>query len=130
MLRWLIALFITVPVFELVLLIEIGRLTGLLPTLMLVVLTGITGAWLTRMQGLKVLRAIREDLHDGHVPTDNLMDGALIAVAGLFLLTPGLLTDTLGFILLVPGCRTSIRRALIRTLSSRFGHPGSTIDLH
>ena len=131
MLGWLIVLFIVIPLVELFLLVKIGELAGLLPTLMLVVVTGIIGAWLTRFQGLKVLKAIREDIQSGRIPTTNLADGALIAVAGLLLLTPGLLTDSCGFLLLIPPVRAWIRQILIRTLRNRFG-PSSppTLDIN
>lgn len=131
MLGWLIALFIVIPLVELLLLVKIGEVAGLLPTLMLVVVTGVIGAWLTRLQGLKVLRAIQEDLHSGRIPTANLADGALIAIAGLLLLTPGLITDCCGFLLLIPPVRAWLRRALIRALHNRFGpSPPPTIDIN
>ncbi len=130
MMRWLILLFIVVPLVELFLLIKIGELTGLLPTLMLVIITGVIGAWLTRREGFRVLRAIQEDLHNGRIPAANLADGALIAAAGLLLLTPGLMTDACGFLLLIPPCRRWIRRLILQSLSRRFSPPSPpTIDI-
>lgn len=106
----LLLLFTLVPLVELYLLIEIGGVIGVLPTVAIVIVTGVIGAALARWQGLGVLRRLQEDLAAGRPPTDALIDGLLIFVAGAVLLTPGLITDTLGFLLLVPAGRRAVRR--------------------
>ncbi len=127
----LVLVFTIVPIVELFLLVKIGGAVGLAPTLLLVVGTGALGAWLTRIQGLRVLREIRTDMEEGVMPAAALLDGALIAAAGLLLLTPGLLTDACGFLLLVPAIRARIRRALGNAIRRRFGPPGPpTIDIN
>jgi UPF0716 protein FxsA len=116
----LLLLFTVVPLVELVLLVEIGRLIGTIPTIGIVIGTGILGAWLTKLEGLRTLHGIREDLQQGRMPADRLIDGLLILVAGAVLLTPGLLTDALGFFLLVPPGRKLVRVALARAFKARF----------
>ncbi len=112
----LIGLFILVPAVELALLIEIGRRVGLLPTLLLILSTGALGAILARLQGLSTLRTIQTELSQGRLPAAALLDGLLILVAAAFLLTPGILTDCFGFLLLVPAARRWIRGELWRRL--------------
>lgn len=126
----MLLLFIIVPLVELFLLIKIGEVVGLFPTLLLVVSTGALGAWLTRLQGLRAIRRMQDDLHSGRMPTESLVDGVLILAAGLLLITPGLITDTCGFLLLVPGFRAWIRREVSRAIRRRLTPPGPpTIDV-
>ncbi len=105
----LLILFIGLPLAELALLIKIGQLHGIGLTVALVVVTGITGASLARWQGFKILQRIRAELAQGRMPAPELLDGLLILVAGAVLLTPGLITDVLGFLLLVPASRRVIK---------------------
>jgi len=123
----LLLLFIVVPVIELVLLIEIGQLVGTLPTIGLIVSTGIIGASLARQQGISTLARFRTDLDGGRLPAQAIVDGVLIFVAAVLLLTPGVLTDLFGFFCLIPACR----RLLARTLKRRFEHAvrASTINV-
>jgi len=118
MLPRLLFLFLAVPIVEMILLIEIGRRIGLLATLGIVVLTGIVGAMLARAEGLEVFRRIQNDLSEGRLPGDPLLDGVFVLAGGLLLLTPGLLTDLVGFAVLLPFTRVPIRRAVIRRLRS------------
>jgi len=106
----LLLLFTIVPLVELFLLVKLGTVVGVGPTIALVLFTGILGAWLARQQGLDVLRRVNEDLSQGRMPTEALMDGVLILIAGAVLLTPGLLTDALGFVLLIPRTRAAVRK--------------------
>jgi UPF0716 protein FxsA len=108
----LLILFILVPALELILLIEIGQLIGTLPTLALIVLTGVLGAFLARRQGATVLARVRTDFQTGQLPTDSIFDGVIILVAGAFLMTPGILTDTVGFLCLIPATRRVIKRTI------------------
>lgn len=105
-------LFVIVPIVELVLLIEIGQVVGLLPTLALVVLTGVAGAGLARAEGLRVLLQFQRELASGKLPGQALMDGISVLVGGAFLLTPGVLTDVVGFSLLLPPTRRVLQRWL------------------
>jgi UPF0716 protein FxsA len=120
----LFLLFTIIPILELALLVQLGRVIGLAPTLAVVLLTGITGAALARWQGLATLRRVQSEMAQGRVPTSPLVDGLLILVAGAFLLTPGLITDTLGFLLLIPPTRAAVRRAIVEAFRRRLQHDG------
>ena len=114
MLTKLLLLFTLVPLIELALLIKVGQHLGLLWTLGIVILTGISGAALAKHEGFTVVRQIKQDLAEGILPTARLLDGLLILAGGLLLLTPGLLTDALGLLALIPWTRTWIRSKLKR----------------
>jgi UPF0716 protein FxsA len=111
--RKLLLLFILVPALELALLIELGSRLGTAPTLLLLALTGILGALLARRQGLGALRAAQEHMQRGELPAGPIVDGILILVAAVLLITPGLLTDALGFLLLVRGFRDRVKSILV-----------------
>jgi UPF0716 protein FxsA len=121
----LLLLFTIVPLVELYLLISIGGVIGVVPTIAIVIGTGVLGAWLARWQGLAVLRRIQDEMAAGRLPTDSLIDGLLVLVAAGMLLTPGLLTDAAGFLLLVPGSRAMVRRAVAAAMArkARVGEP-------
>ena len=112
----LLALFVLLPLVELALLIQVGQAIGLLWTLVIVVLTGVLGASLARRQGLRAWLAIRAELQQGRMPGNALLDGLLILIGGVVLLTPGILTDLAGFALLVPATRNALKRSLRRRL--------------
>ena len=101
----LLFLFTIIPVIELYVLIEAGRQIGALPTVALIILTGIAGAYLARSQGFRLLSKIQQDLNSGILPASELLDGAMILAGGLLLLTPGFVTDLIGFCLLTPVTR-------------------------
>jgi UPF0716 protein FxsA len=113
----LLLLFTVVPLIELFLLVKLGTVIGIGATVLIVISTGVLGAWLARRQGLGVLRRLSEDINEGRMPASTLIDGLLILVAGAVLLTPGLITDALGFFLLVPQGRAVVRRIV----AARFG---------
>ena len=101
--------FTIIPVVEIYLLIQIGSLFGVFTSISLVVFTGFIGAYLARIQGLQTLFRIQESMREGRLPSRELLDALLIGVAGLVLLTPGFLTDTVGFVLLIPRTRNVIK---------------------
>ena len=119
MLGWLILLFVAIPLAELALLVWVGGQVGLGATVALVVVTGILGASLARSQGLATLSRFQSRLGAGEIPHQDLIDGILILLAGAVLLTPGLITDVAGFLLLVPAVRRSVRRWLVARFSAR-----------
>jgi UPF0716 protein FxsA len=109
MLLKLFLAFTIIPVVEIYLLIEIGSVFGVFTSIALVVFTGFLGAYLARIQGLQTLFRIQESLREGRMPSAELLDALLIGIAGLVLLTPGFLTDTVGFVLLIPSTRNAIK---------------------
>lgn len=112
-------LFVLVPLLELILLIRMGEWVGLWPTLALVVLTGAAGAALARAEGVRVFFQFQGELAAGRIPGQALLDGISVLVGGAFLLTPGILTDVVGFALLVPFTRRRIQRRLQAGLERR-----------
>ena len=112
MLFRLFLLFTVVPLLELYLLIQAGTYIGALPTVGIVIVTGIIGGLLARNQGLAVLRRVRQDFQEGRLPAGTFFDGLLILIAGIVLVTPGLLTDCLGFLLLIPWTRQVFKQWL------------------
>ncbi len=106
----LLLLFTIVPFIELILLLEVGKTIGVGSTLLTIILTGIAGATLARIQGFATLNRIREEIQMGKMPTNALIDGLFILSAALLLLTPGFLTDLVGFFFLTPFGRNFLRR--------------------
>jgi len=109
MFAYLILLFTILPAIELAVLIKVGTHIGVGNTLTIIILTGVIGAYLARMQGFLVLQNIQKSLHRGEMPTEEMLDGVMIFVGGIVLLTPGFITDTLGFLLLIPPTRSLIK---------------------
>ena len=122
---WLLLLFFTVPLVEIVVLLEVGAIVGVLPTIALVVLTAVIGAGLIRAQGLSTLRRVQQELARGELPAVAIIEAALLLVAGALLLTPGFVTDTIGFLILVPPLRRrAIQSFLARRLAAAAAAPG------
>lgn len=113
MLFYLFVLFVIVPLTELFLLFRLADVVGAVPTLGLVIVTGLLGSTLARSQGLRVFQEVREEMAAGRLPATALVDALMIFVAGALLLTPGILTDIFGFSLLVPWCRVLYRRLVL-----------------
>lgn len=115
----LFLLFLVIPLIEIYLLIEVGSAIGALPTVFLVVFTAVLGVWLLRIQGFSILRRVQVVLSRGKIPAIEMLEGAVLLIAGALLLTPGFFTDAIGFCCLVP----SLRRAFIRWVLKRFWMP-------
>jgi len=111
-------LFVIVPVIELILLIQLGQFVGLVPTLALVVFTGVAGAALARAEGVRVFFKFQEELATGRLPGQALLDGISVLIGGAFLLTPGVLTDVAGFSLILPPTRRWIQKRVRARLES------------
>ena len=106
--------FTIVPFIEIYLLIEIGARVGAFNTLLIVMLTGLLGASLARLEGMKTMTRVRESLNRGELPAEEMLDAMLIFAAGIVLLTPGFITDLAGLTLLVPQARFWFKRWLRR----------------
>jgi UPF0716 protein FxsA len=115
----LLTIFILVPLIEILLLLEIGERLGTLNTVLLVILTGILGGTMMRIQGFSVFRKVQEDLTQGIPPARNILEGALVLAGGILLLTPGFFTDGVGFVLLIPRTRRYLLAKLQRAIESR-----------
>jgi UPF0716 protein FxsA len=129
--RMLLALFLIVPIIEIYLLIKVGGLIGAIPTVFLVVFTAVLGALLVRQQGFATLARVQESMARGELPALQLLEGVLVLFGGVLLLTPGFLTDVIGFMLLVPRLRQGlIRWAINRGVLDVAGASGSGHDNH
>lgn len=119
----LIAL-ISVPLAELYVLIEIGRAIGAGTTIALVILTAVLGAWLLRWQGLQTLARAQASMNAGELPALELVEGLILLLTGVLLLTPGFITDVIGFVVLLPAVRRQIALAMVSRMVVRGGPPG------
>lgn len=106
MLLRLILLFTLLPLIDFAILLKIGSHIGFKYTLAIVIITGFTGAYLARSEGRYIIERIKFDISQGRLPADELMGGLCVIVGGAFLLAPGLITDALGFFLVLPITRT------------------------
>jgi UPF0716 protein FxsA len=122
----LLLLFAVVPVIEIYLLIRAGRFIGPLPTVALLLAISAAGALLVRHQGFAILRRIQAELAAGRLPAAELMDGALVLVGGVLLLTPGFFTDLVGLFFLIPPTRQLLRQAIGSALQRRL-QPGVVV---
>jgi len=113
--RYLAALLL-IPLADSLLLVVVADVLGWPATVLLVVLTGLVGMLLVRAEGRATLRALQRKLAVGELPTNEVLDAALLVAAGAFLLTPGLVTDTLGFLMVFPPTRIPIR-ALVKRVA-------------
>ncbi|MDP6442903.1 MAG: FxsA family protein [Pirellulaceae bacterium] len=116
----LLFLFVAVPLIELGLLLWLAELMGWQWSLALVIVTGVVGSALARAQGWKAYSEIQQRISAGSAPTEPIMDGLMILIAGCLLLTPGILTDVVGFSLLIPPCRRVYRIWLAAWIQRRF----------
>ena len=124
MFRLFLVLFIAIPLVEIYFLIQIGEVIGAWPTILLVVLTAVIGVGLLRWQGFSTLMRFQSELAGGTLPALPMLEGILLVVAGALLLTPGFVTDSIGFLLLVPPLRQGLIRWAIRRGVIRTGPPG------
>ncbi|UGB29776.1 FxsA family protein [Metabacillus sp. B2-18] len=114
--RLLMFLIIVIPALEIGILILSGNTIGPIPTVLLIILTGVVGAWLAKKQGLETLRKAQQEMQFGQIPGMAIIDGLCILIGGVLLLTPGFITDTVGFLLLFPYSRNKFKPILLTTI--------------
>ncbi|HHC74586.1 MAG TPA: FxsA family protein [Thiothrix sp.] len=107
-------LFLLVPIIEIYFLIQVGSVIGAFPTILLVVGTAVLGGFLLRQQGLSTFRRYQQNLAKGQLPAQEMLEGVLLLIGGVLLMTPGFFTDTLGFLCLLPITRPWIATWLVR----------------
>jgi UPF0716 protein FxsA len=122
--------FALLPVLEIYVLIQVGSSIGALNTIALVLLTAFAGAWLARTEGMQTMLRVRESMNRGIMPTNELVDAAIILTAGLVLLTPGFITDALGLFLLFPPTRKIFKDWLLRVLKEWMNNHPPTITYY
>lgn len=116
---FLFVAFVLVPLVELAVIIKVGALIGVWPTIAILLAVSVTGAWLVKRQGLGVWRRFRAQIDAHRVPGKEIADGVMVVLAGALLLTPGFVTDALGLLLLVPPVRAAIRAAAMSRVAVR-----------
>ncbi len=122
----LLLLFLAVPLAEILVIVEVAQRTGIIETIALLLIVSILGAWLVKSEGMGVIRKIQFQLIQGQIPNKELLDGGLILIAGVLMLTPGFITDVFGLLLLFPLTRPIIRRLFFkRIVNQPFGATGS-----
>lgn len=126
----LFLLFALVPVAEIYVLVSVSGVIGVFPTIALVLLTALAGAHLARLQGMSVMLRIRENLDQGFMPAEELLDALLIFLAGMALLTPGFLTDLCGLLILLPATRNIFKRWLRKKFDEWRQNPNVHITFH
>lgn len=112
----LLLLFLVVPIVELAVIVQVGQAVGTIPTLALLILMSVVGAWLMKREGLGVIRRAQRQVRDGRVPSREVADGFLIVLGGALMLTPGFVSDLAGMALLLPPVRAVVRPALVSRL--------------
>ncbi len=117
--NWMFLIFVVTPVVELSLLIKVGGMIGAGWTVALVLTTAFIGVNLLRRQGLQTLFSAQQKMQEGQIPLREVAEGMMLAIAGAFLLTPGFITDTAGFLLLTPGVRQMVAREWARRMLAR-----------
>ncbi|SFR77503.1 UPF0716 protein FxsA [Marinobacter daqiaonensis] len=131
--RVFVVLFIVMPIVEMAVLIKVGTMIGVLPTIGLVVLTAVIGAALLKQQGLATLTRANQRLNSGELPAQEVAEGLVLAVGGALLLTPGFVTDTIGFLCLIPGSRhwlvhQAMKRMVVRGQGNAYFFTSSGAD--
>jgi UPF0716 protein FxsA len=117
----LFLLFTLVPLVELFLLIELGGVVGVLPTIGMIAVTGMLGAYLAKREGRKALASYQQALASGRMPEDGIVSALLILVGGVLLIAPGVLTDVVGLALMIPPIRRGVAKLVTRRVERRIG---------
>ncbi|HZD60176.1 MAG TPA: FxsA family protein [Anaerolineae bacterium] len=120
MLLWILLIFILVPLIEVAIFIGAGHTIGVLQTIVLILISGIIGAFLVRTQGAQVIYNIKRSVEQGLLPSNELIDGLFVLIGGALLLTPGFFTDLIGLVMLLPPTRRVLREFGKEYLRRRF----------
>ncbi|SHJ44663.1 UPF0716 protein FxsA [Geosporobacter subterraneus DSM 17957] len=123
----LLLMFTLVPLIELYILLKLNKYIGLGYTFAIVILTGIAGAYLAKSQGRQIWFRLRYEMNEGRMPGEELINGLCVLVGGAMLLTPGILTDSLGFILVIPGTRELVKIFIRKKLQQMMESGNNTI---
>ena len=125
----LLALFVIAPIAEIYVLLTAGAAFGVAPVIAACLATALLGGWIIRLQGLAALTRARRDMDNGRLPVASAVNGALLIVAAPLLMTPGFLTDALGFCLLIPPVRNALGRYVLARIKKRIESGDATITI-
>lgn len=123
---YILAAIILLPLIEIAVFIQVGSAIGVLPTVVLTVLTAVAGTLMLRQQGLSLVMRMQSEMNAGRVPGEDIMHGAMIVLASLLLLVPGFVTDAVGLLLFIPPVREAIARFIISRADVRIVGNGQT----
>jgi UPF0716 protein FxsA len=118
----LFLLFTLVPFIEVYILIRVGSHIGFWETVCIVIMTGMIGAWLARQQGSHLFRKLLQDIQQGRLPADTILDGVLVLIGSVLLITPGFITDIFGIGLIFPPTRLVVRKILQKRITAKIKH--------
>jgi UPF0716 protein FxsA len=121
MAAFLVVVFVVLPLVELYVIVQVGHVLGILPTLGLLLLVSFLGAWLVKREGLRAWRAFRLAVTEGRVPARETADGALVLLGGALLVAPGFVTDAIGLLCVLPPTRAVVRRLGYAAAARRVG---------
>ncbi|MEL3972612.1 FxsA family protein [Rossellomorea oryzaecorticis] len=124
--RYILPFLIVIPALEIGILVLAGQVIGVVPTVLMIIATGVAGAYLAKRQGLEAIRRAQQDMQYAQFPGDVIIDGLCILVGGVLLLTPGFITDATGFLLLLPPTR-KLFKPFIYKLFKRWFNKGNLI---
>jgi UPF0716 protein FxsA len=114
-------LFLVVPIAELYVIVQVAGSIGVPETILLLIAMSLLGAWLAKMAGVSVLYRLQRTIRSGRVPSVEIVDGALVLLAGALMITPGFLSDLLAILLLLPPTRAVVRGVVLRRIRARGG---------
>jgi len=117
--RYIMFLIIVIPAAEIGILFCSGQLIGFWPTVLLIIATGVIGAYLAKKEGLETIRRVQEQLQMAQIPSDAVLDGICILIGGTLLLTPGFITDVTGFFMLFPPTRKGFKYFMMNWFRNR-----------
>ncbi|MCM3570689.1 FxsA family protein [Neobacillus mesonae] len=117
--RYLFLLIVVIPAAEIAVLLLSGKTIGIWPTILLILATGVIGAYLAKREGLQTIRRAQEQMSHGQIPGEAVLDGICILVGGVLLLTPGFITDITGFLLLFPPTRKVFKLLMMNSIRKR-----------
>ncbi|AOH56059.1 membrane protein FxsA [Peribacillus muralis] len=128
--RYFLLFIIAMPVIEIIVLLLSGKVIGFWPTLFLIIGTGLIGAYLAKKQGMETWRKAQEQIRYGMMPGNEIIDGICIFIGAALLLSPGLISDIMGLILVFPPTRNLLKPIVIRFLMNRMNKGKVTIIRH
>ncbi len=127
---YLILLFTVLPAAELYLLIKIGSLIGAFNTVLIIVFTGVLGACMAKLEGLRVWYEFNRNVGKSIMPAEQIIDGVMVFAGGVLLITPGFITDILGFLLIIPFPRVQIKRLIRKWVKSKIERGNTVVNVN
>lgn len=116
----LFLMFTIIPFVEVTLLLQLSKYLGIGSTIFMVLFSGLLGAYFVRREGFTIWFRLQKELQEGRVPSDQIFNGLLLLIAGIVLVTPGLLTDALGYILIIPYTREIVKKIIVERVKKKY----------